>query len=150
SHRLLLPALLLLTVCGLGLLAGDLAGAQEKKASEFYHDFRGRDVPAELRVFGDPNHQLIRAEPEGLRITLPKDREPRLAVGLRTSFGIQGDFEVTVTYEILHAEEPPSGYGVGAGMFVQREDTSEGATLSRLRRARGKDIVFADRSIQDA
>jgi hypothetical protein len=158
GRRLWLPALGLLAALGVGLIAWQLTeasqlagapGGARESPTEFYHDFRSQLIPPGLTPFGDPEGQLVRAEPEGLRITLPKDRESLSAVGFATEFGMQGDFEMTMTYEILEAEEPPSGYGVGVGMFVKKADPSpEAATLSRMVRARVKEVVLWDRSVE--
>ena len=64
-------------------------------------------------------------------------------MGTRT--GIQGDFEITATLEILHADQPKDGFGVGASLFINKVDpAAEGATLGRLVRPKGKQVVFWD------
>jgi hypothetical protein len=122
---------------------GAVRGADEP--AEFYHDFRGRPLPPELTVLG--NSEFVRSEAEGLRITLPKDRAPLTALDIATRFGLHGDFEVTTTFEILHAEAPATGFGVGVLMSVRKtEPPHEGASIARLVRAPGKEVLFWDRS----
>jgi RNA polymerase sigma factor (sigma-70 family) len=65
-----------------------------------------RDQPglgADLDLFGLDADQGVRAEAKGLRIVLPPgypDERPR--TGVVTAFGVQGDFDITVSYEMLY------------------------------------------------
>ncbi|HTU23034.1 MAG TPA: DUF1583 domain-containing protein [Gemmataceae bacterium] len=147
-------ALVLLGFVGVELIARQLGAAAEetkKPAEEHYFDFRGHPIPAELTAFGfgDEDDRFLRVEPEGLRVTLPRTWiHPWGGVGFQTAFGIGGDFEVTAALEILHADSPPSGYGVGARLRVKKANPSpEGATFCRSVRARGKQILLWDRSV---
>jgi hypothetical protein len=57
----------------------------------FHHDFRGNGWPDTLIFYGDMEGEYLRAEREGVRITLPKSysgTHPWGGVGLLTSFGI--------------------------------------------------------------
>ncbi len=88
--------------------------------SEFYHDFRGRPLPSELKPMNPGDEQCFRVEPEGLRITIPRTwNHANPGVGLNTTFGLRGDFEATLTLEVLHLERPPAGYGAGPGICVE-------------------------------
>jgi Protein of unknown function (DUF1583) len=142
--------ILLLTASALsGQATSALAQDATKYAHEFYHDFRGKPLPKELHVVGKPDNDFIKEEPEGFRITWPKTRIHAFGgVGCRTSFSIKGDFEITGTFEILQADEPPKGisFGVGASLRVQQADPApEGATIARVVRAGGKQILVWDR-----
>ncbi len=125
-----------LTVSGLFFFtfAQAVRGADEY-SSEFYHDFRGQPKPAELTWFNvkDKKTNLVREQPEGLRITIPKNIiHDWGGVGIRTAFGFQGDFEVTTTFEILQADTPPHG-GFGAGVCLAVAKAGGGmATLARV------------------
>ena len=49
------------------------------------------------------------------RITLPATYiHPWGGVGFQTAIAVAGDFEITATVDILHADRPPTGIGVGA------------------------------------
>jgi hypothetical protein len=91
--------------------------------------------------------RFIRAEPEGLRVTLPKDRDDLEPVKLSTRFGVQGDFEITATVAVLQAGKMPSGaWGVGAALFLSKVDpTNQGVSLGRLSRSGGKEVIYWDR-----
>lgn len=136
-----------LTAClWLGILP--LCAQAQERGKDFYHDFRGRPVTADFAPFGEGVSAMIRVEPEGLRLTVPKDKGPQGPIGLRTTFPVRGDFEITAAFEILHADEPITGFGVGFTLYVPKMRPSlEAATLGRVRRAKGKDRIAWDRSI---
>ena len=67
---------------------------------------------------------------------------------MRTSLPIQGNFEITAAFQILEAETPTDGFGVGVTLYLQKvPPRDEGATLCRFVRAKDKQILFWDRSI---
>jgi hypothetical protein len=150
--RALQPWFLLLGGLCATLLAGFLLLAQQAQESapaagpmEFSHDFRGQPLPAELKAVGDAQH--LHFEPEGLRITLPADRADLNPVGVASTFTLKGDFELTTTFEILHADVPQTGWGVGVKLYVQKGQPSpEGANIARLARPRDTQILTWDRS----
>jgi serine/threonine protein kinase len=149
--RLALPVLLFLTALGLGtgaLLVGT-AGAEKQAPREVVYDFRGRPIPPDFTPFGEDDGEHLHPGPEGLRITVPKTWiHPWGGVGVRSTFGIRGDFQITATVEVLHADTPPGGYGVGVGMRVNKVDPPGGlVTLSRMARAGGRQVLLWDRSL---
>ncbi len=114
----------------------------------FAHDFRGKPLPAELILFGHEIDSFAKQEPQGLRIALPMNREKLLPVGVKTTFAVRGDFEITFTVEILKAETPERGsFGVGAMVYVNKmDDKTEGATLGRVLRSGGEELIVWDRA----
>jgi hypothetical protein len=121
------------------------ANEERKYPKEVYHDFRGKPLPDELALTPLGSEQFVKSEPEGLRITLPKDRKDLGQVTVGTRTGIQGDFEITTTLEILSAESPKDGFGVGASLFINKVDPeAEGATLGRITKPNGNQIIFWD------
>ena len=130
------------------LAAAPTAPAQAAKEweFEFRHDFRGRPLPAELTPFNGEDGRFFREEPEGLRIVIPDTWEhPWGGIGFRTSFGLLGDFEITTTFELLHADTPPHGYGVGLCLYAAKAGGG-GASLCRLRRRGDRDLLLWDHS----
>jgi hypothetical protein len=139
-----------LSLC-MGLVAGASASAQAPGGDnpypkEVYFDFRGKPLPPEMMVRPDGAERFVRSEPEGLRVTVPKNRDNLEPVKLSTHFGVQGDFEITATVEILQAEKvPPGAWGVGSVLFLSRVDpTNQGASFGRLSRPDGKEVVYGD------
>src|SRR4051812_45478929 len=91
---------------GLALLVGAAGGARAgppEWKSTFHQDLRtaALDNP-NLRPLGEK----VRFEPAGLRISLPAGRGKLPTTGLSTTFQVRGDFEITLSYEVLKAEQP--------------------------------------------
>jgi hypothetical protein len=90
---------------------------------EFYQDFRGsRALHPALKLVGPDADEVARSEPEGLRITLPATRPVHQPVEVVTTFAVSGDFEITGTFELLAADRPTKGYGVGVSVNVADTD----------------------------
>jgi hypothetical protein len=77
-------------------------------AKEYYHSFKGdSNQPKDVGLMGPNNDRCIKFEPEGMRITLPTGYVgSRPSTGVATKFGVRGDFEITMGYEVL--QEPDS------------------------------------------
>jgi hypothetical protein len=116
---------------------------ETKYAKEFYFDFRGKPLPDELAVVGKESDSFVKPEPQGLRVRLPAERESFFPVGVATQFSVQGDFEITATVEVLQADVPKKGFGVGATLYINKvEPTTEGTNLGRLMRPGGDRIMW--------
>jgi hypothetical protein len=76
---------------------------------EYEQSFKGgTDIPRGFELSGPLADQDVKVEPEGLRITLPPGSNGNgQGTGLASTFGVKGDFEITVAFEILH-ETPPA------------------------------------------
>jgi hypothetical protein len=110
---------------------------------QLVRDFRGRPVPIDLTPFGPLIDPMVRAEPEGLRFTLPRDRAGTGSVGLSMAVTVGGDFEITTAFEVLRADEPAplsGSYGVGVLMSI-----NEKARVGRLLRAGNRHVLTWDR-----
>jgi hypothetical protein len=121
------PLPLLLAAAG---LAGDTP-------EDFYQDFRkGRFRDALFqKVGGDPDRQ-IRPEERGLRIALPAGEKAWPQTGIAPRFQVRGDFEITMTCEILTLEPPASGYGSGIMLWIQAADNQGTASIALRRRVK--------------
>jgi hypothetical protein len=83
--------------------------------AQFHQNLRGVvNDPPHLRHMGHG----VKWEPAGARITLPAGEGVQKASGVAMNFRVQGDFEISTTYEILNADKPKAGYGVGASLYV--------------------------------
>src|SRR5262249_6090548 len=110
----------------------------------FYHNFRGaRKPPAPLRVEGQDADLVTRPEPGGLRITLPADWN-KPGVWVRPHVLVAGDFDITAAYELLGAEPPRNGGGVGVVLCAVSPGSKKMAKLCRLVRAMEGDRYLAD------
>jgi serine/threonine protein kinase len=153
--RLLAGGLCLTLLAGVFIFAQQPPGpAQRAEPMEFSCDLRGKPPPPELTWLNAEEGKFFRFEPEGLRITLPDSwAHPWGGVGLRTAFGFGGDFEVTAAFEILDAERPPGGFGVGVGIALSTgkvealNQNSRDASFSRLQRASGNQMLLWNQSV---
>jgi serine/threonine protein kinase len=113
----------LVAVAGLGLFrwlaAGDGPPAP-KPPAELYLDFRGGNLP--LRSLsawsGKEGDEVIEPEDKGLRIGLPANHQHRFPVGLVLNVPVKGNFEITTGYEIVSADRPRTGGGVGYELYL--------------------------------
>jgi hypothetical protein len=122
--------------------------------AEIYHDFRaGQPLPASFRVIGHDGGKYTKPEQGGFRITIPADRKfVHDRVGLEMAGPFKGDFEVTAGYELLHADAPTNGYGVGVELFVHMsaKPTEDGMGLYRVKRVNeGDDYMVSRNSMEN-
>ncbi len=113
---------------------------------EFYQCFRGQPLSSKLELLGVP---FIKRESNGLRLTLPEGRKYLGPIGISTLFAVHGDFDITATFEILHAQEPDVGFGVGAILRIAKQPPKDSATIGRLVRPAGKELLLWERSFVD-
>jgi hypothetical protein len=102
-------------------------------AVEFHQDFKNGafDSRTMSRVGGDAE-RFVRTDPAGLRIRIPGGLNNHEAVGVAPRCRIHGDFEVTVSFTIVKADEPIRGYGVAATVWAETNTaTSEAVTIER-------------------
>ena len=101
------------------LLLPNASLAQPKYAKDVYQDFRKKaPLRAEFRLTGPGVEKVATPEDAGFRITLPKDRKDDRNVQVIPSFILTGDFEITGTYELLSADIPTDGWGVGVAITL--------------------------------
>jgi serine/threonine protein kinase len=108
----------------------------------FDHDFRGGRFDYTKFRFFIPERSAEAFNPcvEGMRLRVPEGfRKP---VGVGTSFGIRGDFEITATFEALPCDPPEAGYGLGPELLIMPfGDGRTHASMARYRRV--NDSIYA-------
>jgi hypothetical protein len=77
----------------------------------------------------DPGRAVAR-EPQGLRFRLPAAKGV-VQTGVYSRFQLAGDFDVTVTYELIDAPPPKEGYGVTCGLAVDTDGSGGSAAVTR-------------------
>jgi hypothetical protein len=113
--------------------------APRSYAHEIYQDFRGRKpLVDELKLVGMDRAQACEPEEGGLRITLAKTPRSNQPTGVRLMFSLEGDFEITGTYEVLSIDMPPGGGGAGVALNVVA--TNNYQKFARLGRFRQPDV----------
>lgn len=141
------PVMHSLARVGLGLCCAAWAGPKAA-AAEFQQNFAG-GPPYEksFRQTGPDASRAIKAEPPGLRISLGADHGKKPAVGLVARFGVRGDFEITLAYELLRVEKPTGGNGAGVSVWITMvSPTKEAATIARVTRPGGEQVFISHRA----
>lgn len=126
-----------ISIC-LMLLAAAPAFAQHKLS----HDFRGGQFDADLlRLRGPTPEKYMTPEPEGLRVRLTGHGAPPSWDPACVTWQMQarGDFVVTARYEILKAERPAKGVGVGVELYLMLGNANkDGVAFARCIRPSGR------------
>jgi hypothetical protein len=109
-------ALLLVTITGLTIGLGHIQGADDKQPKtkvEYYHSFKEHaQNNREFKLMGPNAGERVKFEPGGLRLTFPAGMpEQRAGTGVLTTFGVRGDFEITISFEILQQPKPEETIG---------------------------------------
>ena len=116
--------------------AAGVADPQPKLLKEYYHSFKAdADLGRDYEFDGPDADECVRFEPAGLRLNLPAGHPgKRIGTGLVSHFGVKGDFEITLSFEMLQ-EPAPADAGNGTGLYLGVEtDTPE---LNRAMVTRG-------------
>src|SRR5439155_15340427 len=109
-------------------------------------DFRGTRPTMPLDLTGRDASAFTRTDDGGFRITLPAQRESSEAVGLFLRTTLQGDFDIICGYELIEADRPKSGWGVGFEFYTWTETpTKEAIAFSRYVRAEEGDVFLCSR-----
>ncbi len=124
---------------------GNSRSSQPTSFQELVWPFKGEPKNAEmLQLVGPDAEECVHFEPEGLRITLPTGHSgKRVGTGIETNFAIQGDFEITMSFEILN-EPQPENTGLGTGVFLAVDlntPTNHRVSLTRGAGREGKKFV---------
>ena len=118
-------------------MAAMAAVAANPMPAEFSHQFRNgvADHPV-LRLSGPNSRQVAKADGQGLRITLPGKRQGSTgAITVSPAFGLRGDCEVMLGFDLLSTEDPLSPR-TGAGVVLMVEvagPETPAVCVSRLR-----------------
>lgn len=111
---------------------------------EFHQDFRSGDLHPGLSRFGPNVDRVMRDDSGGLRIALPPNRASGEAVGIEPRFRVSGDFELTLTYELLDVKPPESGMGSGVKIWAKVDGSQfQAVTLSHMLTPAGESVFEA-------
>ena len=117
------------------------AAGQPQSMKEFYQDFRGKAVHPALVWSGRDGDEVIEPGDKGLRIQLPGNRTRKDPVGPALTSPVQGDVEITTGYELLQADQPKTGNGVGFELYVALDAPGRDAVgFVRVKRADGEEL----------
>lgn len=113
----------------------DPAPDPDRPWQEYYHSFKGNpEITQDFNLDGLDPADCVNVEPEGLRMTFPTGHAgKRMGTGLATTFPVRGDFEITMSYEIVK-EPKPADAGDGTALYLWADlnkPTMNRAMLSR-------------------
>jgi serine/threonine protein kinase len=143
-------ALVVFVLAALGAVASFwLSGKPEptpsasKPIKEYFHSFKSdRDLPPDFAWDGEDPEGCVQFEPEGLRLTLPEGHPgKRMGTGLSSTFGIKGDFEITMSFEVLH-EPKPADAGEGTCGYLWVDLDTPALNRALLARSMHEDRMF--------
>jgi hypothetical protein len=98
-------------------------------------------------MMGPDAIRWIKPEAEGLRITIPDDLPVLEHVGVITTFPIKGDFEITVGFDILRADKPAEGNGVGFELYLLTSSPKgDGLGFYRMRHVKEGEVYSCTRA----
>ncbi len=113
----------------------DFAPPAKDYAQEYRQSFTKMALPAGWELVGPAAEDCVRFEPAGLRINLPAGwGGERQGTGIKSSFGVQGDFDMSLAFDML--AEPSAADSGKAGTRLSIQITKETphsniATISR-------------------
>jgi hypothetical protein len=110
--------------------------------AELCIDFRATDALGRLlRTNG-----RVAQDEGGVRITIPSGQGKQHSPGLVSTFGITGDFEATLSYDILQLDRPSTGYGVGVSLYAGIDPNNHHAvSLARRLTREGTHLFISNR-----
>jgi cell division septation protein DedD len=122
-----------------------LLPAQEPKehAWKYHEPFQGKPRQAkDFELLGAGAADYVKYEKDGVRIALPAGKS-RPVTGVATTFGLSGDFDVSVRYEILQEPEPADAGTPNIGTRISLSVKTDAASEVAIRRkVTPKDPVF--------
>jgi hypothetical protein len=122
---------------------------EEVPPVDLTYDFRGsKPLPPGFRLAGALHELTARPEEEGFRLSLAGKQPNGIGrAGLEMKTTLRGDFSITAAYEILKAEPPTQGHGVGFEMYAHTVHVpQQGFGVYRMERIDEGDVYHVSRS----
>ncbi len=140
DRSLLVGTLVVLMILAPGVFAADPYTGP--LAQVFQVDFRQESFDVQsLALVGGHAEELVHAEPSGLRVQMPAGMGNPETVGIKPRFRVRGDFDISAEFEILQADKPTDGYGIGAQMSIETDSPTKEAATAEWTFTPGKDGV---------
>lgn len=122
-------------------------GFPDEPALDIHHDFRTKGLDKLLfRLWGPDAAQWVTFAGEGMRVTFPENQKTSSPVGVVTQFTLKGNFELTISYEILKGDRPATGSGAGIEVYLMTDTpTQEAIGFYRVARPKEGDVYGCHR-----
>jgi serine/threonine protein kinase len=114
-------------------------GASSGQMKRFYQDLRSVDLTG---PYLKPINKEVEPGPGGVRVLIAGGNDKTPPAGLSLSTILHGDFEITSQFEILKADIPISGFGVGVSLYAQAVGNAKNAVLLARRLLPGAEAMF--------
>ncbi|WP_406694593.1 DUF1583 domain-containing protein [Singulisphaera sp. Ch08] len=113
----------------------------------FEADFRRSQFePLRWTLVGRNAQRFISPTSRGLRIAFAPKRMPEVPVGIAPTVGIAGDFEITLSYEIVKGSRPSRDPAPGLSLgIIYDSEAQHTYTLMRLSKPKDGEMLFAHR-----
>jgi hypothetical protein len=106
----------------------------KEHAWKYHEPFRGAPRQAkDFALLGACAAEYVKYEANGVRIALPTGKS-RPVTGVATTFGLSGDFDVSVRYEILQEPGPADAATANLGTRISLSVKTDAATEVAIRR----------------
>jgi hypothetical protein len=113
-------------------------GAKKEYAVTYQEPLKGQPQKADdFMLIGPEPDRCVKYEAEGLRVTLPGGRG-WAPTGIVTGFGVSGDFDISVRYEVLQEPEQAdsgnerTGTRIGLTATLNRPGTSDASIRRKI------------------
>ncbi len=111
--------------------SSDSSGADRDLKDVLDFAARPRLLDTHLTRFGPSSARTVVKDSGGARIRLTGDKKSVGQTGMYSYFSLAGDFEVSVTYNLVQLQSPQGGYGASVGVVLDAEGTVGAVTLAR-------------------
>lgn len=146
-----------LTFLVVGMVCGGLCScsdaSRKEMSADFYQDLRSPKFPppAVLEIANEEGEQKsVRRDPEGVRIRINGSESGFPPYGITPRFRVCGDFEITVSFEIVTLNKPILGYGASVSIWVMVDaPTVDAVTMARSNRPWDGNVWVADKGWWD-
>lgn len=118
---------------------GEIGSDPAEMKARFHQDLRRVDLAGPHLM---PVNKEVESGPGGVRVLIAAGREKAPPAGLALSTTIRGDFEITTQFEILKADVPATGFGVGVSLYAQAASDAKNAVSLARRVLPGGQTVF--------
>jgi hypothetical protein len=117
--------------------------AGDDASTEAHFDFRNGHVPPELTPRKGAE-RFLHPEPGGLRVTISREELQGQRPALITATSLKADFDVTLTFEVLDADDPEAYSAYRVGFFLALPSENKNARIGWFAMPNRKQVIDCD------